>query len=771
MAILPDSTALGERPQIQPRTSVASYDLPNLRTAGMAGQQLERAGNELSQAGSIIEQTNQKYDAISAEDAFNKLKEQAGALQFDPQTGFAQARGGNAVGQEFNKAYTEQFNGAVAKIGDGLQNQQQKLMFQQRAAIATGQFQAALLQHQAQQTTVFANDTDNSTVKNGLSAIAANPYDQVRYDTEMLGINATLAAKFQRNGYSAPMADSERRTITSAALASRVGGMMLDDPLKAAAFYHDHETEFDPAQRLELGRQLKTTTDAQTSRLDGQVAYQTAIAPPAPAALPANLGADTVKPYDATRITDLVKAVKAPSQYDALIKEAATQYGVSPTELKLRMIAESGGNVSAASSQGAAGLMQLTAETAQSLGVTDRNDPKQSIMAGAKLMAQYGGTVGGDMSKVDQMYYGPGTPNGLNTKQYMANLAAVRRQLFGAAAAPVTEADMLASEGKVVATAKDAAAARRPGDLVYQDQVVSEARKNWASDLQALKGKEYSDYSSILGVSVGDAGAKSLSDLTPALQTTFAGLTPQNQHSLMNLWASNQRAEDRADKIVPTVETNRKTLSLLGQALNDPLAFKSRDIAADIADLPKGSQGQVMNAWVTIDKNMAKGANYQHALQVMKPSMEIAKIKIPNAGEKGSEKSFDDYNAYTSLLSSAVDGFQESNKRAPTDKEIRDLATPLLSQASITGGSWLGFGDKQVKAFQITPENESRAAITMNPAEKTSITTRLTQRYGYTPSESQIQQAKVLSVLHANDPTALKTFDATMRSAKPKQGK
>ena len=771
MAVLPDATALGERPQIQPRTSVASYELPNMRTAGMAGQQIEGAGNALLQAGSIIEQTNQKYDAISAEDAFNQLKEKAGALQFDPQSGFAQARGGNAVGQEFNKAYTDQFDGAVAAIGDGLQNQQQKQMFQQRAAIASGQFQSSLMQHQAQQTTVFANDTDNATIKNGLSAIAANPYDQVRYDTEMMNVSASLAAKFQRNGYSAPMADQERKSITSAALASRVGGMMLDNPLKASAFYHDHELDFDPSTRLSLGSQLKTTTDAQTSRADGLTAYQTAIAKPAPGPLPPDMGADTVKPYDAGTINNLVAAVKAPSQYDAIIKDAATQYNVSPTELKLRMMAESGGNAGAASSQGAGGLMQLTPETATALGVTDRNDPKQSIMAGAKLMAQYGGTVGGDMSKVDQMYYGPGTPNGPNTKQYVANLASVRQQLFGTPNAPMSDADMMGAEGKVVAAAKDAAAARRPGDLVYQDQVVSEARKNWASDLQAIKGKEYSDYSNILGVSVGDSGAKSLSDLTPQMQTTFAALSPQNQHSLMNLWDSNQRAEDKEDKIVPTVETNRKTLALLGQSLNDPLAFKSRDIAADIADLPHGSQSQIMNAWVTIDKNMAKGANYQHALSVMKPMMEISKIKIPNASEKGSEKSFDDYNAYTSLLSNAIDGFQTANSRAPTDKEIRDIATPLLGQASITGGSWMGMGNKSVKAFQIQPGDESNAVIPMSPAEKTSITARLAQRYGYTPSDSQVQQAKVLSVLHSNDPAALQTFDATMKSAKQKQGK
>lgn len=768
MPQLPDYTALGERPSIRTQTGTASFDVPSARTAGMAGQHLEGAGNELTQAGNIIDQTNAKYDAISAEDAFNKLKEKSAALQFDPQSGFTQARGSNAIGKEFNQKYTDKFNGAVDEIEGALQNQQQKQMFQARADIASGQYQSSLMQHQAQQTTVFANDTDNATIKNGLSAIAANPYDNARYDMEMMNIHDSLAKKFQRNGYSAPMADNERATITSAALASRVGGMLMDDPLKASAYFHDHELEFDPQTRLSLGAQLKTTTDAQLSRADGSDAYKIAITKPADSPIPANLGADTVKPYDAKQINNLVLAVRAPSQYDSMIKDAAAKYNVSPTELKLRMIAESGGKSDAVSSQGAGGLMQLTADTAKALGVTDRNDPKQSIMAGAKLMSQYGGTVGGNMSKVDQMYYGPGTPNGLNTRQYVANLASVRAQLFGAPSAPMTGADMEGAESKVVAAAKDAASARYPGNLVYQDQVVSEARKNWASDLQAIKGKEYSDYSIILGVSVGPAGAKGLSDLPATLQTTFSNLSPQNQHSLLTLWNSNQRAEDHEDKVVPTVETNRKTLTLLGQALNDPLAFKSRDIANDISDLPRTSQSQVMNAWVTIDKNMAKGANYQHALQVMKPMMEISKIKIPTAAEKGSEAAYADYNTYTALLSNVVDGFQEANKRAPTDKEIRELATPLLGHATIAGGSWFGFAGKDIKAFQIQPGDESKTSFTMTPTEKTSLAARLTQRYGYAPSDSQIQQAKVISVLHPNDMTALQTFDATMKSRKPK---
>ncbi len=766
MATLPDERALGERPIPQGPNSVASYSVPGASNRGsiMAG-----AGNEIQQAGQIIEQTNKKWDAISAEDAFNKLKQKSASLEFDPQLGFKNARGANAVGQDFNKQYMDQFNTAASGIADSLTNSQQKQMFQQRVGIAQAQFQSSLLQHQSAQTTAFANDTDNSTVKNGLNAIASNPYDEGRYQTEMMGINASLAAKFSRNGYSSEMADDERNKVTSAALASRTSGMMLDDPMKAAAFFHAHELDFEPSQRLDLARQLKTTTDAQTSRQDGADAYKTAIAVTTPkqAPIPADMGADVVKPYDAKSISSLVDSVKAPSKYDALIQSAATKYNVSPIELKLRMMAESGGKSDAVSSQGAVGLMQLTPDTAKHLGVTNSKDPSQSIDAGAKLMASYGGTVGGDMSKVDQMYYGPATPNGPNTKQYVENLRAVRTQLFGNTQQPPSSSDLEASEGHVIDAAKLAANLRRPGDLVYQDQVVQEARKNWSQDLQVKRAADYSNFSNVLGSSIGPSGARSLSDLTPQQQMVFAQLPPQNQHSLMTLWDSNNHKDN---KVFQSEATDRKTLTLMGQALNDPVAFKSRDIASDIRDLPDHQQNQVMNAWMAIDKNMAKGANYQHALTVMKPAMEIAKIKIPNPGEKGSTASYDDYNSYTALLGNAMDGFMEQHKRAPTDKEIKDMSGPLLAQATVTGAKYFGFGSATEPAFKIKPEEESRASIAMAPAEKTLLTQRLQARYGYAPTESQIQTAKVLSVLHPNDAGMLTTFDRAMKTYKPKSG-
>lgn len=74
--------------------------------------------------------------------------------------------------------------------------------------------------------------------------------------------------------------------------------------------------------------------------------------------------------------------------YDQLFEQAGRQYNVDPALLRAQMLVESNGDPKAQSEKGAQGLMQLIPATQKALGVTDPNDPQQSIFASAKLMAE-----------------------------------------------------------------------------------------------------------------------------------------------------------------------------------------------------------------------------------------------------------------------------------------------------------------------------------------------------------------------------------------------
>jgi soluble lytic murein transglycosylase-like protein len=83
--------------------------------------------------------------------------------------------------------------------------------------------------------------------------------------------------------------------------------------------------------------------------------------------------------------------------YDEMIQNAATKYGVNPALIKAVVKAESNFNPRALSRAGAAGLMQLMPSTARGLGVTDSMDPQQNIDGGTRflsgLLKRYNGSV------------------------------------------------------------------------------------------------------------------------------------------------------------------------------------------------------------------------------------------------------------------------------------------------------------------------------------------------------------------------------------------
>lgn len=75
-------------------------------------------------------------------------------------------------------------------------------------------------------------------------------------------------------------------------------------------------------------------------------------------------------------------------KYRDVITQAAETYNLPEKLIAAVIKQESNFNPSAVSSAGASGLMQLMPTTAKYLGVTDRENPEQNIMGGAKYLRQ-----------------------------------------------------------------------------------------------------------------------------------------------------------------------------------------------------------------------------------------------------------------------------------------------------------------------------------------------------------------------------------------------
>ena len=333
-------------------------------------------------------------------------------------------------------------------------------------------------------------------------------------------------------------AEIDRVNAVGKAYVDRTKQLMARDPMEAADFYHSNVGMVPPIQRHELEAMLKTTTDAQYLHHDATDAYHAAIGQASAPALPSTIAGSDLAPYQQKDIDRVANFVKAPSQYDDAISAAAKQYNVSPTEIKLKIGIESGGNPNAVNPKsGATGLGQFMPATATQYGITDRTDPVQSINGIAKFLAGHGGTVGSDMHAADKAYMGSGP----TADQYAENTRAARQAVIGGGApAPLTAAQLEGREGAVLQSAAAAAEARRPGDAVWADRMKAEAHANWAQDVQALRGQDYANAQQVLGAVI-NGKATTLTDLPPDVQQNFSKLTPHDQQGVQAQMERNVR--------------------------------------------------------------------------------------------------------------------------------------------------------------------------------------------------------------------------------------
>ena len=269
------------------------------------------------------------------------------------------------------------------------------------------------------------------------------------FGQEAIGIQSRLNGEFAKNQYRdltsnfSSIAAQDHTQVQSLITQARAA---IDDPdgrfakvpePTRQAFRRDAEEQIKYSAALGFSRRFPNAVLGEVpTELRDSVRRATANQPPP--GLPPDLKASDVKPYDQKAIDSRARQVAQPSVYDDVFQKAANLYNLDWRELKMRAVVESNLNPTAVSNKNAGGIMQFTPEMAAQSGV-DRNNPTASIFAAAKLISQYRVKAGGDMSKVDMMYYGgeSGKAWGPNTKQYAANLAALRQTVgLGSAVAP-----------------------------------------------------------------------------------------------------------------------------------------------------------------------------------------------------------------------------------------------------------------------------------------------------------------------------------------------
>ena len=154
----------------------------------------------------------------------------------------------------------------------------------------------------------------------------------------------------------------------------------------------------------------------------------------------------------------VIDLTKKQSKYDDLFNEAGKKYGVDPKILKQIAAQESSMEAGADNGQGDHGLMQTNSRYDAERGINNAFDPRESVMAGAKVFAQNLKSSDGDLHGAFKRYNGAGKKADAYADRAMANYNAINgEEKVATEAKPETTEDKKKLVKEVVAPNQAAA--------------------------------------------------------------------------------------------------------------------------------------------------------------------------------------------------------------------------------------------------------------------------------------------------------------------------
>ena len=239
-----------------PRISEALYNEQQVQLNPLPGPRLDtrpqtNAAIEFGQAAQEIGSQWQKIalkeqelqDDLRVEESLNALREKQLDLTLNPQSGYSQQLGKNAIqrqsGQALSDEYMGQFNTVTQDLAKSLATERQRQKFGQRAAILGTEFRSGLMRHEGAQIKAYANGVDEGVVKVEIENAARNWSDPAAVETALARVDGAIERKRQREGVAAEMVTDVRRDARSAihrgALMGALGAKnfkFVDDYLK-----------------------------------------------------------------------------------------------------------------------------------------------------------------------------------------------------------------------------------------------------------------------------------------------------------------------------------------------------------------------------------------------------------------------------------------------------------------------------------------------------------------------------------------------------------
>jgi hypothetical protein len=245
--------------------------VPNLTAPSGAG--IAEAGRSRGQAIQAVKQLTStaadmfaELDAIKAEDAFNKIREQQTTLMTDPEQGFMSKKAGDAVSADFMRKYMGDFDRTIEETYSGLQNQRQRDLFRRRADAANTQYRSALRNHVLNETESYNKQVFEGTVKNESATAAANYKDLPSVGLSLENARNSAIAYANRAGLKGDaqiaFINGSMAAVHDAVLSSAIGDNnfpYVKDYLKTFEKGGSREGELPAARVAQIKQQIETS--------------------------------------------------------------------------------------------------------------------------------------------------------------------------------------------------------------------------------------------------------------------------------------------------------------------------------------------------------------------------------------------------------------------------------------------------------------------------------------------------------------------------------
>ena len=322
---------------------------------------------------------------------------------------------------------------------------------------------------------------------------------------------------------------------------------------------------------------------------------------------------------------------------------------------------------------------------------------------------------------------------------------------------------------KRIQAARDAADEMRPGDPKFADAVAARVQNYAQIVISNQIAQEANARDTLVGGMLGAKPDGSESPRTidqllanPSMRRAWNTATPETKQAIQSHFKNGGGSPAR------TPETQALLYQYMGKAALNREGFAQEDLSPLISRLPYGDFDKLANLQLAArnrqDRDAEKAANYQHALNLgLNFALKPLGIGVPTPNTSSSKR--EQYEQFSGRMVSWMEEFQAQNKRPPNDKEIISQAKSLTATLTVPGALW----DSDKPAFQLKPEEEGRATVTLDTKNRDRISGTLRGRYGFEPTESMVQQAALYERLYPNNMERWRGFDQTMREYAKKQ--